>query len=568
MAVLEETRQPPGPDVRGRRWRRPRLDAWTIGAVVLALIVASPVVAVFAMALAPDDGVWTHLAATVLPGYLYNTARLFVGVAVGVLLLGVGPAWLVSMCRFPGRSIFEWALLLPLAVPAYVIAFVYTDLLEYAGPLQIALRSLFGWTSSRDYWFPDIRTLDGAIAMMSLVFYPYVYLLTRAAFVSQSVCLLEASRVLGRGPWESFFTVALPLARPAIVAGLSLALMETLADFGTVQYFAVDTFTTGIYRVWLDVNEPAAAQMAATLFVLVLALIWIERRSRRDQRYHQTTTRYRELPGYRLIGWRKWATVAVCTLPIGLGFAVPAAVLADHALVNLGRGLDARFASDLWNSLMLAALAAAACMAVAVFLAYGVRLNGGRVLAGLTRFASIGYAIPGSVLAVGAVPPLAHLDHAIDAVMEAAFGVSTGLLFSGTVAALIFAYIVRFMALANGAVESALSRVTPSMDGAARSLGEGPAGTLRRVHLPLIRGGVLAGATLVFVEVLKELPATILLRPFNFQTLATRTYEYASDERIAEAALPALTIVLAGIVPVIILSRAIRRSRPGHAGAG
>ncbi|MDH3230657.1 MAG: iron ABC transporter permease [Alphaproteobacteria bacterium] len=562
MAALEETQRPPGPLVR--RWRRPRFDAWTAGAVVLALVVASPIVAVFAMALASDEGVWRHLVSTVMPEYLYNTFRLFFGVAIGVLLAGVGPAWLVSMCRFPGRNVFEWALLLPLAVPAYVIAFVYTDLLEYAGPVQVALRSLFGWTSARDYWFPDIRSLDGAIAMMSLVFYPYVYLLTRAAFVSQSVCLLEASRVLGRGPWRSFFTVALPLARPAIVAGLSLALMETLADFGTVEYFAVDTFTTGIYRVWLDVNEPAAAQMAATLFVLVLALIWIERRSRRDQRYHQTTTRYRELPGYRLAGWRKWAAVAVCALPILLGFAVPAVVLGDHAWANLARGLDARFVTDLWNSLMLAGLAGVVCIAAAVFLAYGVRLNGGRLLAGLTRFASIGYAIPGSVLAVGAVPPLARLDHAIDAAMEASFGISTGLIFSGTVAALIFAYVVRFMALANGAVDSALTRVTPSMDGAARSLGAGPAGTLLRVHLPLIRGGVLAGATLVFVEVLKELPATILLRPFNFQTLATRAYEYASDERIAEAALPALTIVLAGIIPVIILSRAIRKSRPGH----
>ncbi len=568
MAVLEETQQPAGPQWRGRRWRRPRFDAWTAGAVVVALIVASPIVAVFAMALAPDAGVWRHLVSTVLPEYLYNTLRLFFGVGIGVLIAGVGPAWLVSMCRFPGRNVFEWALLLPLAVPAYVIAFVYTDLLEYAGPVQIALRDLFGWSSARDYWFPHIRSLDGAIAMMSLVFYPYVYLLTRAAFVSQSVCLLEASRILGRGPWRSFFTVALPMARPAIVAGLSLALMETLADFGTVEYFAVDTFTTGIYRVWLDVNEPAAAQMAATLFVLVLALIWIERRSRRHQRYHQTTTRYRQLPGYRLTGWWKWAAVAVCAAPIALGFGVPALVLGDYAWANLTRGLDARFVEDLWNSLMLAGLAGFVCIAAAVFLAYGVRLNGGRLLAGLTRFASIGYAIPGSVLAVGAVPPLARLDHAIDAFMEATFGISTGLIFSGTVAALIFAYVVRFMALGNGAVDSALARVTPSMDGAARSLGEGPAGTLWRVHLPLIRGGVLAGATLVFVEVLKELPATILLRPFNFQTLATRAYEYASEERIAEAALPALTIVLAGIVPVIILSRAIRRSRPGHAEAG
>ena len=561
MAVIGEIESPLD---RVRRWRRPRFDAWTAGAVLLALIVASPIVAVALMALAPAEGVWAHLVSTVMPGYLLNTLLLTLGVGVGVLVVGIGPAWLVSVCRFPGRGFFEWALLLPLAVPAYVIAFVYTDLLEYAGPVQTALRDLFGWRSSRDYWFPDIRTIGGAATMMTLVFYPYVYLLTRAAFVSQSVCLLEASRVLGRSAWGSFVTVALPMARPAIVAGLSLALMETLADFGTVQYFAVDTFTTGIYRVWLDVNEPAAAQMAATLTLLVLALIWIERRSRRFQRYHQTTTRYRALPGYELAGWRKWAAVAACTAPIALGFALPAWVLGGHALANLARGLDTRFIEDLGNSLMLSTLAAAVCIGAAIFLAYGVRLSGGRLLAGLNRFASIGYAIPGSVLAVGAVPPLARLDHAIDGAMQAAFGISTGLILSGTVAALIFAYTVRFMALANGAVESSLVRVTPNMDAAARTLGEGKWGTLTRVHLPLIRGGVLAGAILVFVEVLKELPATILLRPFNFQTLATRAYEYASEERIAEAALPALTIVLAGIVPVIILSRAIRRSRPGH----
>jgi len=563
MAVMGDIQ---GPMQHWRRWRRPRFDAWTVGAVLVALVVVSPIVAVALMALGSDEGVWAHLVATVLPGYLVNTLLLALGVGLGVLVFGIGPAWLVSVCRFPGRGIFEWALLLPLAVPPYVIAFVYTDLLEYAGPAQTGLREIFGWQSARDYWFPDIRTVGGAATMMTLVFYPYVYLLTRAAFVSQSVCLLEASRVLGRTAWGSFLTVALPMARPAIAAGLSLALMETLADFGTVQYFAVDTFTTGIYRVWLDVNEPAAAQMAATLTILVLALIWVERRSRRSQRYHQTTTRYRALPGYPLAGWRMWAAIAACAAPIALGFALPAWVLGGHALANLAGGLESRFAEDLGNSLMLATLAAVVCIAAAIFLAYGARLSGGRLLAGLNRFASIGYAIPGSVLAVGAVPPLARLDHGIDTAMQAAFGISTGLLLSGTVAALIFAYTVRFMALANGAVESGLARVTPNMDAAARTLGEGPWGVLTRVHLPLIRGGVLAGVVLVFVEVLKELPATILLRPFNFQTLATRTYEYASEESIAEAALTALTIVLAGIIPVIILSRAIQRSRPGHPG--
>lgn len=550
------------------RVRRARPNLWTIGGAVVALVVVSPIVAVVATALAPNEGVWAHLAATVLPRYLANTGWLMLGVGAGVLVVGVATAWLVSMCRFPGRGLFEWALLLPIAIPPYVIAFVYTDLLEFAGPVQTALRQAFGWQTVRDYWFPDIRTIGGAVTVMSLVFYPYVYLLGRAAFMSQSVCVLEASRVLGRGPWRSFFTVALPLARPALVAGLSLALMETLADFGTVKYFAVSTFTTGIYRVWLDVNEPAAAQMAATLLCFVLLLVGIERWSRRERRFDQTTQRYRALPGYRLTGWRATAAIAICAAPILFGFAVPALVLADHALFNLASGLDERFLTDLWHSLMLAGVAAFACIAAALFLAYGVRLARSPVLAGLSRLASLGYAVPGSVLAVGVVVPLARLDRGIDAVAEGVFGVHTGLVFGGTVFALIFAYVVRFLALSNGAVESGLATITPNMDAAARTLGESPSGALRRVHLPLIRGSVLAGAILVFVEVMKELPATILLRPFNFQTLATRTYEYAADERIAEAALPALTIVLAGIIPVIILSAAIRRSRPGHAGDG
>jgi len=548
------------------RVRRTRPDLWTVGGAVLALVVASPIVAVVATALAPNEGIWTHLASTVLPLYLANTAWLMLGVSVGVLVIGIATGWLVSMCRFPGRDVFEWALLLPVAIPAYVIAFVYTDLLEFAGPVQTALREAFGWQTVRDYWFPDVRTVGGAVTVMSLVFYPYVYLLGRAAFTSQSVCLLEASRVLGRGPWHSFFTVAVPLARPALVAGLSLALMETLADFGTVKYFAVSTFTTGIYRVWLDVNEPAAAQMAATLLGFVLLLVGAERWSRRKQRFDQTTLRYRALPGYRLTGWRAVAAIAACAAPILFGFVVPALVLADHALFNLATGFDDRFLTDLWHSLMLAAVASVVCIAAALFLAYGVRLTRSPMLAGLSRFASIGYAVPGSVLAVGVVVPLARLDHGIDAISENLFGVSTGLIFGGTVFALVFAYVVRFLALSNGAVESGLAKITPNMDAAARTLGERPSGALRRVHLPLIRGSVLAGAILVFVEVMKELPATILLRPFNFQTLATRTYEYASDERIAEAALPALTIVLAGIIPVILLSAAIRKSRPGHSG--
>jgi iron(III) transport system permease protein len=437
-------------------------------------------------------------------------------------------------------------------------------MLEYAGPVQSALRELAGWQSPRDYWFPEIRSLAGAIAGMSLVLYPYVYLLARAAFLDQSVCALEVSRTLGRGPWRSFFTVALPLARPAIVVGVALALMEVLNDFGAVQQFAVNTFTTGIYDVWLGMhNAPAAAQLACLLLGFVLVLIGLERSSRRARHYHQTTRRYRVLPGYRLTGWRAFGALAATFSPLILGFVLPGLVLADWAWLTLGIVEHDDFLADVTNTLALAAAAALLAITVATFLAYALRLSGGRLLTGAVRLASTGYAVPGSVIAVGVLLPFAWADHGLNAVTQSLFGLTVGLVLSGTVVAVVFAYLVRFLALSFGSVEASLGRITIDMDGAARTLGHDAAQTLRRVHLPLIRGGVLTAALLVFVDVMKELPATLILRPFDFSTLATRIYEYASDERFEETGLWALAIVVAGIAPVILLSIGIRRSRPG-----
>jgi iron(III) transport system permease protein len=543
-------------------WRGPRLlDRWSLLAVALALTVALPVLVVFASVLLPTAGVWSHLAATVLWDYLSNTALLALGVGLGVIAIGVGAAWLVSMCQFPGRGIFEWALLLPLAVPTYIIGYTYTDLLQFAGPVQTLLREVMDWTRA-DYWFPPIRSLGGAIAVMTLVLYPYVYLLSRASFLEQCTCMIDVSRTLGRGPWGSFFEVAVPLARPAIAGGVALALMEALADFGTVQYFGVSTFTTGIYRTWFALGEPvAAAQLAAALMMLVLLVLAAERWSRGLARY-QHTAQSRLRPCYHLRGLWAALALAACAAPVVLGFVIPVAVLAVMALGQGDALFGGLFVELAWNSFSLAAIAALLTAALAIVVGYGLRLRATRVMRVSARVAGLGYAIPGAVIAVGVLIPFARLDNAIDAWLQATFGISTGLLLTGTIAGLVFAYLVRFLALALNTVEAGLAKINRNLDDAARSLGRGPGGTLVRVHVPLMWGSVLTAVILVFVDVLKELPATLILRPFNFETLAVRVYRFAADERLAEASTAALAIVVVGLIPVILLSRAIARARP------
>lgn len=510
-----------------------------------------------------DTGaVWQHLTTTVLPRYIGNSLLLVLGVSIGTGMIGVSTAWLVTMCRFPGSRVMQWALLLPLAVPAYILAYVYTELLEFYGPVQIALRSMFGWTSVEDYWFPPIRSLIGAVVMLSLVLYPYVYLLARVAFLEQSVCTLEASRSLGCSPWRSFLKVALPLARPAIVAGLALVMMETLNDYGTVQYFAVDTFSVGIYRTWFNMGERiAASQLAACLLVVVLAVLLLEQWSRRQTRYYQSTSRHQMASPYALQGRRAVLAGLVCGLPILLGFIIPALLLLQMATANLTERFGERFWTLAQNSLILALLTAAIGIGLALILAYGLRLRPTRLMSFSVRSAAIGYAIPGSVIAVGVLMPIGQIDNAIDVWMRSTFGISTGLLLSGTIAALVFAYLVRFLAVAFNTVESSLVRIKPSLDDAARSLGHNSTQTLLRVHAPLMTGGLLTAMILVFVDVMKELPATLIVRPFNFDTLAVEVYRLAADERLAEAAAPALAIVLVGILPVVLLSWQIARSR-------
>jgi iron(III) transport system permease protein len=465
------------------------------------------------------------------------------------------------MCVFPGGRIFEWALLLPLAAPAYLLAYTYTNWLEYYGPIQTGLRTAFGWQSATDYWFPNVRSIWGAIAMFSLTLYPYVYMLARVAFLEQSVCTLEASRSLGCGPWRSFSQVAVPLARPAIIAGLSLALMETLNDFGTVQYFSVPTFTTGIYRTWFGMGERvAAAQLSAMLMLFILVLILLERWSRQQAQYYQANSLQR-LTVYRL-GWVRGLLAALaCLLPIGLGLLLPGWLLVRMVSKDWENALGNRFVELVTNSLTVAGLTAAIALILSLVLAYGQRLDDSHPMRFGVRLAAMGYGIPGAVIAVGILIPVTRLDNILATWAQAALGISPGLLLSGTIAALIFAYLVRFLAVSLGSVESGLAKIRPNLDNAARSLGYSPTQTLAKIHTPLMMSSLLTAVMLVFVDVMKELPATLVMRPFNFDTLAVRVYQYAADERLIEAAAPALTILLVGLLPVVVLSWQITQHR-------
>ena len=531
---------------------------WLVSTIIVATLVALPVISVFYLALFPSENIWAHLADTVLPVYISTTLILLFGVGSLSIVIGVSTAWLVTMCRFPGRRIFEWALLLPFAVPAYVIAYIYTDLLEYAGPVQGALRNLFGWQSYQDYWFPDIRTTGGAILMLALVLYPYVYMLARASFLEHSSNIQAASRTLGCSPLQSFLRVSLPMARPGIAVGLSLVSMETMNDFGTVDYFAVKSMSAGIYDTWLNMsNLGGAAQIASLMLIFVVMLITLERIGRAKQKQFSSSDRFKELDLYELTGWRAALASATCLVPFVAGFLIPFCVLSLYAYENFEVSWTEEFLEIAINSFTLSVTAAIAACLIGLLLAYSKRLSPSPALLGSVRFANLGYAMPGAVLAIGVIIPLASFDNSLDTLMREYFGISTGLLLSGTVFAVFFAYVVRFLAVPFGSIESSLAKVTPTMDMASRSLGHNTLQTLLQVHLPLIRSGILTGGLVVFVDCMKELPATLILRPFNFDTLATHVYQFASDEMLEESALGALLIVLVGLLPVILLSRSI-----------
>ncbi|MBY0335091.1 MAG: iron ABC transporter permease [Acetobacteraceae bacterium] len=545
----------------GRRVaRRP---AWSQLPLLAAVLLALPLAAVLASAFVPAGEVWRHIARTFLPEMLANTAALALLVGLMAGSAGAVSAWLVTACRFPGRDALQVALLLPLAMPAYVCGYAWTWLMDVAGPVQAGLRAGFG-LSYGGYWFPEMRSLPGAALVLAMVLYPYVYLLCRAAFLQQSTCLVEVSRTLGHSLSRTFVHVALPLARPALAAGIGLVLMETLADFGTVQHFALRTFTTGIYEAWFGMaDRGAASQLAAALLLCVAVILAVEQASRGGRRFHPMTTRHAPFQPVALSGWKAVLALGACALPLLLGFVVPGGVLLWLLLEGGDALAPARFLPFLTNSLTLAAVTALLAVALGAWLAWTARLHPGFASRAANRVAGLGYAIPGSVIAVGTLVPFGLFDNALDAWARAHLGVPTGLLLSGTVAALVFAYLVRFLGVALSSVESGLARLKPSFQMAARSLGCRPGEAVRRVELPLTRGALVTAGILVFVDTMKELPATLIVRPFDFDTLAVRVYNLASDERLAEASTSALLIVAVGLLPVIALTRAMKRGDGG-----
>ncbi|MEM8691990.1 MAG: iron ABC transporter permease [Pseudomonadota bacterium] len=530
-------------------------------ALLVAFLCLLPMVAVAIAALLGGLDAVSHLAATVLPRYIANTGLLVLLVGFGTFAIGVGAAWLVTMTRFPCVKIFEILLVLPLAFPAYVLAYAYTHVLDHPGIVQATLRDLMGW-GPRDYWFPEVRSLGGAAVMLVLVLYPYVYLLARASFLQQSGSTFIAARALGSSPLGAFLSVSLPLARPAIAGGVLLAVMETIADFGTVAYFGVQTFATGIYTSWFSLADRAgAAQLALCLLTFALLLAMLERAQRGNAKYHDPSRGQRHQAPITLRGGWAALAVALCGMPVVFGAILPVVILFEMGIGSEQDLLSPRYLGFVQNSLTLASVAALITVGGAVAVGFFRRMSPGPLSNGAGYVARLGYAVPGGVIAIGLLVPFASFDNALDAWMRANFDISTGLLFTGSIWLLVFAYMVRFMAAALGAYEGGQAQVHDNMDAASRSLGRGPMGTLRRIHLPILTPSLLTALLIVFVDVMKELPATLIMRPFNYDTLAVQAYRLASDERLEGAAVPSLMIVAMGLLPVILICRQVGRRR-------
>lgn len=538
---------------------RAQARAWHIGMAFVGLCVLAPVVSLLGLAAQGDTGHWAHLFHFVLPEALGLTLVLLFGVGVLSASLGVGGAWLVTAYDFPFRRTLSWAMLLPLAVPTYIVAYAYLDILHPIGPVQSALRFILGYDSPRDFRLPDLRNLPGAIVLLGFVLYPYVYLTTRSMFATQAASLLEAARLLGHGAWSTFFRVALPMARPAVAVGISLVLLETLNDIGASEFLGIQTLTVSIYTTWVSRSDLAgAAQIALVMLGLVTVLMAAERHGRRMLRYSGTRRTHPVQPR-RLRGASAWFATALGAAPIMIGFGIPASYLMaqtyDWLMLNGSPSLPLLSAGV--NTLWVALLATAITVALGLIVAWSSRImqRPGVGLRALVRLTTLGYALPGTVLAIGLLFPVMSLERAL-ALMRESLGMDTaGLLLMGSPLVLAAAYTIRFLAISVGSIEAGLTRIPASLDQAARLLGENVNGTLRRIHLPLLRPTLATAALLVFVDSMKELPATLLLRPMNFETLATWLYGEAARGSYEEGAIAALGIVLAGLVPVIILAR-------------
>ena len=551
---------PPAANADTKPWYRHRWP-WLLAALAVAALVLLPLLALAWTAAQGSDGLWSHIAANVLPRAAWNTALLLLGVGALVVSIGTGAAWLVTAYEFPGRATMAWALLLPLAVPTYIVAYAYLDLLHPLGPVQSLLRALLGYGSPRDFRLPDIRGLAGCIVLLGFVLYPYVYITTRAMFMTQAASLLEAARTLGAGRVALFTRVALPLARPAIAVGAALALLETLNDIGASEFLGVQTLTVSVYTTWITRSDlPGAAQIALAMLLLVVGLIALERHGRKRQRY-ASTLRPRPMQRQRLRGGAAWLALGLAALPVLVGFVAPTAYLVAETWQRLGQGagVSPTLWTSAWNTLRVAALATACTIAAGLVLAWALRLAQARrrprLAAAALRLGSLGYAVPGTVLAIGLLVPLAWFDDGANLALGW-LGIEPRMLLMGSVSALVLAYVLRFAIIAAGGTEAGLARIPLSLDQAARGLGDAPGAVLRRVHLPLLRPAMAAAALLVFVDAMKELPATLLLRPLNFETLATWLYAEASRGTYEEGAVAALMIVLVGLLPVVLLARA------------
>ena len=539
---------------------------WVVVVTAILALILLPLATIFYLALTPSENIWPHLARTVLPNVLFDTLVLGVGVSLISICVGTAAAWLVTMYRFPGRAIVDYLLVLPLAIPTYIVAYCYVDLLDYTGPIQSVLASTFGWQSPRQSWFPEIRSLPGAIFIIASVLYPYVYLTARASFVQQSICALEVARTLGRTSMGVFWSVGLPLARPAIAAGVVLVLMESLNDLGAVQHLGVDTFSASIYATWLQrSNLAGAAQLASLLLVFITLILLLERLARQGAQSHHTTGRYRAIPMERLEGSKGYLALFLVSFPFLLGFVIPVSVLLWHTLGHLTDALESGFLKAVGDSLVVSIAGALATVAIALIVAYARRVSPHRYFKSAVWLSGLGYAAPGTVLAIGLLFSLAGVDGWLSDKSEVLFGVSSGQIFSGTILAIIIAYVIRFCAVAMANLDAGLQRISPNLDAASRALGETALSTFWRVHMPLLLPAIGAAALLVFVDSMKELPATLLLRPFNFETLATHVYDLVALEQFERAALGSLAIVAVGIIPVLLLHQTVSSGRAGSA---
>lgn len=528
----------------------------TLGALFVASIIAIPILTIFYIAFSADKNIWPHLSSTVLPGYVTTTSIVLAGISIITVVTGVGLAWIVTVYEFPMRRTMEWLCLIPLAMPAYIVAYAYGELLDYTGFVQSSLRFIFGWGSIKDYWFPSVYSIGGSIFVMSFVLYPYVYLTSRAAFLRQSMTLIEVSSTLGKSSIYSFFHIALPMARPAIIIGLILVIMESMNEFAAFEYYGVDTLSVGVYITWLGKNNlGGAAQIAIFMLLFVFLLMIIEKGLRKKRSFAQNNKKLMSVNRIKLSKGRSVFVMIICALPILIGFLFPSLVLLDFVFKRILEVDAIKYADLLFNSLFLSIFAAILTIILGVFLVNTYITSNNLIIRLSVTISRLGYALPGVVIALGVIVPLITLDGLIKNALGQYFNITVGLIFSGTMIAIVYAYVIRFLTISYGTIESGFATLNPDIAAASRVLGQSKYSTLIKIQLPIIKPALIMSALLVFVDSMKELPATLILRPFNFDTLATYVYTYASLSQIEEAALPALTIVATGLLPIILINR-------------